>query len=59
MALTPPEQLIELRLVGCETKPRIMKELCRTLNYRGDGDSYLRSLAIVSMKINFPLDDIA
>ena len=57
LQLAPPHNLHELRLVNCETQTRIMQDLLRTL---ADSESnYLRSLALVQMKINFGLHDLA
>ena len=55
--LAPPHNLHELRLVNCETQPRIMQDLLRTL--AESESNHLRSLALVQMKINFGLHGLA
>lgn len=57
LLLAPPHNLHELRLVNCETQTRIMKDLLRTL--AKSESNHLRSLALVQMKINFGLHDLA
>ena len=52
----PPHILIELRLVDCATSTRVMQDLHKTL---ANTETYLRSLALVQMKMNFPLTNLA
>lgn len=58
MQIKPPQNLLELRLVNCQTTPKVMNELlgaladCMNINQ-------LRCLALVQMRINFPLDSLA
>ena len=57
LQLAPPHNLHELRLVNCETQTRIMQDLLGTL--AESESNHLRSLALVQMKINFGLRDLA
>ena len=58
LLLEHPNNLIELRLVNCETNNRVMRQLLHSLG-NFENVSHLRSLAIVQMKLNFALDDLA
>lgn len=56
----PPNNLLELRLVNCQSSTKAMKTLLKALVTQvNNEDSYLRTLALVKMKINFPLDSVA
>ena len=56
LTLTPPTNLFELRLVNCDTTSTVMHDLIDILS---TSPCYLRSLALVQMKIDFPLNDLA
>ena len=56
LELQAPASLLELRLVNCETNIKVMKSL---MGFLGGGECKLRALALVQMKINFSLDELA
>ena len=53
--MPPPYNLLELRLVNCDTTPKVLYEI---VNHLGFQASNLRHLALVQMKMNFPLDEL-
>lgn len=54
--LNPPHNLIELRLVNCQSSPKVVRRLVDLLATQ---NHFLRSIALVQMKLNFPLDNVA
>ena len=56
LELPCPHNLLELRLVDCQSSTKVLKRLVDLL---ANETCYLRSIALVQMKINFPLHGIA
>ena len=56
LELPCPHNLLELRLVDCQSSTKVLKRLVDLL---ANETCYLRSIALVQMKINFPLHGVA
>lgn len=56
LSLPLPNHLIELRLVNCHSSSTIMKKL---VNHISLHTNHLRTLALVQMRIDFDLTDLA
>ena len=54
--MPPPHNLVELRLVNCQTQPVVMRDLVSTISHQ---TIYLRTLALVQMNQCFSLDSVA